>query len=120
MLYLDMRASTVPSSVRSLKAWVDVVLELGVALVDGDGILLAGADLLDGLAGVELLGGQLAGNGAVGDYRVALFGLQGTEALGSVLVGDDLGLGEVLLGKGLGGRARLNDVVASALLSFSL
>ena len=55
-----------------LDGLVDVVLELGVALVDGDGVLLAGADLLDGLAGVELLGGQLAGNGAVGDYGVAL------------------------------------------------
>ena len=92
-----------------LDSLVDVVLELGVALVDGDGVLLAGADLLDGLAGVELLGGQLAGNGAVGDYGVALIGLQGAEALGSVLVGDDLGLGEVLLGKGLGGRTRLDD-----------
>ena len=76
-----------------LDGLVDVVLELGVALVDGDGVLLAGADLLDGLAGVELLGGQLAGNGAVGDYGVALIGLQGAEALGGVLVGDDLGLG---------------------------
>ena len=55
-----------------LDGLVDVVLELGVALVDGDGVLLAGANLLDGLAGVELLGGQLAGNGAVGDYGVAL------------------------------------------------
>ena len=77
-----------------LDGLVDVVLELGVALVDGDGVLLAGADLLDGLAGVELLGGQLAGNGAVGDYGVALIGLQGAEALGGVLVGDDLGLGK--------------------------
>ena len=92
-----------------LDGLVDVVLELGVALVDGDGVLLAGADLLDGLAGVELLGGQLAGNGAVGDYGVALIGLQSAEALGGVLVGDDLGLREVLLGKGLGGRARLDD-----------
>lgn len=55
-----------------LDGLVDVVLELGVALVDGDGVLFAGADLLDGLASVELLGGQLAGDGAVGDYGVAL------------------------------------------------
>ncbi len=55
-----------------LDGLVDVILELGVALVNGNGVLLAGADLLDGLAGVELLGGQLAGNGAVGDYGVAL------------------------------------------------
>ena len=92
-----------------LDGLVDVILELGVALVDGNGVLLAGANLLDGLAGVELLGGQLAGNGAVGDYSVALIGLQSAKALGSVLVGDNLGLGEVLLGKGLGGRARLDD-----------
>ena len=59
-----------------LDGLVDVFLELGVTLVDGDGVLLAGADLLNGLAGVELLGGQLAGNGAVGDYGVALIGLQ--------------------------------------------
>ena len=60
-------------------AWLMSSLSLGVALVDGDGVLLAGADLLDGLAGVELLEAvQLAGNGEVGDYGVALYrGLQG-------------------------------------------
>ena len=31
---------------------------------------------------------------SVGDYGVALIGLQGAEALGGVLVGDNLGLGE--------------------------
>ena len=51
-------------------AWLMSSLSLVLPLVDGDGVLLAGADLLDGLAGVELLGGQLAGNGAVGDYGV--------------------------------------------------
>lgn len=103
-----------------LDGLVDVVLELGVALVDGDGVLLAGADLLDGLAGVELLGGQLAGNGAVGDYGVTLIGLQGAEALGGVLVGDDLGLREVLLGKASAVDPDWTMMVASALLSFSL
>ena len=37
-----------------LDGLVDVVLELGVALVDGDGVLLAGADLLDGLVRKKL------------------------------------------------------------------
>lgn len=103
-----------------LDSLVDAVLELGVALIDGNGVLLASADLLDGLAGVELLGGQLAGDGAVGDYGIALIRLQGAEALSGVLVGNNLGLGEVLLGKGLGGRADWTMMVASALLSFSL
>ena len=79
-----------------LDGLVDVALELGVALVDGDSILLTGADLLNRMAGIELLGGQLAGNGAIGNHGVALVGLQGAEALGGVLIGDDLGLGEVL------------------------
>ena len=74
-----------------LDGLVDVVLELGVALVDGDSVLLAGADLLNRMAGVELLGGQLARNGAVGDHGVTLVGLQCAEALGGVLVGNDLG-----------------------------
>lgn len=103
-----------------LDGLVDVVLELGVALVDGDGVLLAGANLLNGLAGVELLGGQLAGNGAVGDYGVALIGLQGAEALGGVLVGDNLGLGKFSWAKDSAVEPDWTMMVASALLSFSL
>ena len=103
-----------------LDGLVDVVLELGVALVDGDGVLLAGANLLNGLAGVELLGGQLAGNGAVGDYGVALIGLQGAEALGGVLVGTFLALGKFSWAKDSAVEPDWTMMVASALLSFSL